>query len=469
MRRAKIVCTIGPSSSSRRILERMVRAGMNVARLNFSHGSHEEHARAFKNIRAVSRRQKVPVAVLQDLKGLKIRVGALRDGAVVLKKNTTVTLTVQNRTGDAGVIPVTYSRLVQDVKKGDVILMDDGLIRLRVTDKGRGRLTARVVEGGFLREKKGVNLPGVRISGATFTEKDKKDLEFGVKTGVDIVALSFVRSESDIVRVKKWLKKLKAGTPVIAKIERPQALENIDGIIRSADGLMVARGDLGVEVSPEKVPLIQKELIKRCNEAMKPIITATQMLESMTGHMSPTRAEAADVANAVLDGTDALMLSAETSIGKYPVESIGMMDRIIRHTETNLPAIPPFEEIVSSTFAQAIAESACVSAMDIQAEAIAAFSRTGFTALLVSNLPPRVQIVGFTASEDVQRRMSLYWGVNPHIMKFPGSIDDMIVTSEKALLKKGFVKKGDAIVIIATSPFAPGGKTNIMKIHKVGY
>ncbi|MEE8328379.1 MAG: pyruvate kinase [Thermodesulfovibrionia bacterium] len=488
MRRVKIVCTIGPSSSSKKTINELIKAGMNVARLNFSHGTHKEHRRAVGNIRKAGIKFNVPVAVLQDLKGLKIRVGSFKNGFIILKKNSTLVLTVKDIIGDSKQISVSYPRLIKDVKIGDKILLDDGLLQLKVTGKGKDRLITKVIEGGVLREKKGVNLPGTTISGAVFTKKDQKDLEFGLKMGVDYIAMSFVHSKDDIMKVKNWLKKRNADIPVIAKIERPQALENIDEIIQISDGLMIARGDLGVEVPPEKVPLIQKDLIKRCNLAMKPVITATQMLESMTEHMRPTRAEAADVANAVLDGTDSLMLSAETSIGKYPVKALKMMDRIIRFTETGkIQALSHHDYIfqplasasrlgrqadspeAKNTFAHAIAEAACISAMDIKAKAIAAFSRTGFTALLVSKFRPYVPVIGFTVKERISRKMNLYWGVIPQIMKFPHSTDEMISETEKALLKNGMVEKGDSIVIIATSPFALGGKTNIMKLHKVAF
>ncbi len=467
MRKAKIICTIGPASSSKSIIDKMVKAGMNVARLNFSHGTHEEHKRAIKHLRHASRKYYLPVAILQDLKGLKIRIGAVKNGVAVLKRNSTLSLTTEKIAGDNEKISVSYPNLVNDVKTGDKILIDDGLIKLRVTGKTKKGLTARVIEGGVLRENKGLNLPGTRISGGIFTSKDKADLKFGIQIGVDYVAMSFVRSGKDVVRVKNWLKKHDKEIPVIAKIENGQALENIDEIIDVSDGIMVARGDLGVEVPLENVPLIQKALIEKCNAAMKPVITATQMLESMKEHTSPTRAETADVANAVLDGTDALMLSAETSIGKYPFEAVKMMDKIINYTEMH--KVEGYSShIVSKSFAQAIAEAACISSMDVKAKAIVAFSRSGFTALLVSKFRPHVPIIGFTVSEDIQRRMNLYWGIIPHMMKFPDNTDEMIAESEKALLQKDIVKKGDAIVIIATSPFALGSKTNIMKLHKVG-
>ncbi len=487
-RRVKIICTIGPASNSKKTIHQMVKSGMDIARFNFSHGTHKEHGRSVQYVQEAALKYNAPVALLQDLKGLKIRVGALKDGVVILKKNSTVTLTTKKIRGDNRQIPVSYPYLIRDTAVGDTILMDDGLLRLKVTGREKGKLITKVIEGGILREKKGVNLPGTTLSGSVFTKKDRKDLEFGVKLGIDYVAISFVSSKKDILKVKNWLKKRKADIPVIAKIERPQALEEIDKIIAVSDGLMIARGDLGVEVPPEKVPLIQKSLIEKCNREMKPVITATQMLESMTVHMSPTRAEAADVANAVLDGTDALMLSAETSIGSYPVKALKMMDRIISFTETGKIQVLSHHDYIpqplasasrlgrqadspeaKKTFAQAIAEAACMSAMDIKAKAIVCFSRTGFTALLVSKFRPGVPIIGFTVKEDIRRKMNLYWGIFPEIMNFPSTTDEMISETEKALLKKRLVKKGDSIVIIAASPFASGGKTNILKLHKVGF
>lgn len=439
---------------------------MNIARLNFSHGTHAEHEKVVKRIRAAESENSPPVAILQDLKGLKIRIGPLPSGPVMLKTGSVLTLTVKKVSGDSGEVQVMYPGLIRDTKTGDTILMDDGLLELRVIKKERHRLLTRVIEGGLLREKKGVNLPGSAISGAIFTKQDREDLKFGISIGIDYVAISFVRSKQDILTVKKWLKKNDADIPVIAKIEQPRAVDNIDGIIAVSDGLMIARGDLGVEMNPERVPLIQKEIIRKCNAAMKPVITATQMLESMTEQMRPTRAEAADVANAVLDGTDALMLSAETSIGKHPQKTLVMMDRIIRHTESQRSKSAA-HDIVSGSFPQAIAEAACNSAADIKAKTIVAFSRSGFTAQLLSAFRPEVPITGFTIDERTCRKMSLYWGVSPYTMKFPGHTDEMIAVSEKTLLEKRIAKKGDAIVIIASSPFTLGGNSNIMKLHKI--
>jgi pyruvate kinase len=467
MRKAKIVCTIGPASSSEKVICQMIKAGMNVARLNFSHGTYETHKKAFHTIRSGARACNSAVAILQDLKGLKIRIGFIKDGSVTIEKGSALTLTTRKILGDSREIQVLYPHLIKDLMIGSAVLIDDGLIQLKVKRKEKDTLITEVVEGGILKEKKGVNLPGVRISAQTFTKKDMEDLAFGIKLGVDYIALSFVCTKDDVLKVKNYLKKHKANIPVIAKIETRQALDNINEIIDVSDGLMIARGDLGVEVPTEEVPLIQKRLIAMCNSALKPVIIATQMLESMTEHLRPTRAEATDVANGVLDGADALMLSAETSVGKYPAEAIKMMDRIISFTETHSMKNSP-GDIISESFAQAIAEAACSTAMDIKAKTIVAFSRSGFTALLVSKFRPHVPITCFTGSEDIYRRMSLYWGISPHVMKFPDNTDKMISESEKALLKKGIVKKRDAIAIIATSPFAQGGKSNIMKLHRVG-
>ncbi|MBI4653642.1 MAG: pyruvate kinase [Nitrospirae bacterium] len=473
MRRVKIICTIGPSSNSKRVIHELIKAGMDSARLNFSHGTREEHQRVIKTIREGSKRYNSPVSIIQDLAGPKIRVGSIKDGHVMLSKGSVLSLTTKDIEGSSEQLSISYPYLIKDTKVGDRILLDDGLIQLKIIEKRKARLITKIIEGGLLREKKGVNLPGVKISAPAFTEKDKKDAEFGIKMGVDYIAMSFVRSKEDILNLKSWLKRHGADTPVIAKIEKPEAVKNINGILELSDGIMVARGDLGVEIPPEEVPLIQKRLIYEANRSMKPVITATQMLESMTEHLRPTRAEATDVANAVIDGTDALMLSGETAVGKYPVETLKMMDRIINFTETGYSITtessqPTARHSRFTNFAQAIAESACISAHDIKAKVIVAFTRTGFTALLASKQRPQVPIIAFTTTKDVQRRMNLYWGIKPLIMGFPHSTDEMIYKSEKALLRNGIVKKGDSIVIIATSHFALGEKTNIMKLHRIG-
>lgn len=471
-RKAKIVCTIGPSSASREVISSLIKNGMDVARLNFSHGDHKAHRRVTELIREGSRRYSRPVAILQDLQGIKIRVGTIENGAVELKKGKKLLLLPGEGLGNKEKIYVSYPALLRDAKKGDRILLDDGLIQLSVLGRKRDGLLTKVVEGGVLRERKGVNLPGVKLSVPPFTEKDERDLFFGITMSLDYVALSFVREALDIRRVRKWLKDRGQQIPLIAKIEKPEALSNIEEILSEVDGIMVARGDLGVEVPPEEVPLIQKRLIDEANKRDKIVITATQMLESMTEHLRPTRAETTDVANAVLDGTDALMLSAETAIGKYPVDALKMMDRIITYTERqNLEANSSHLTIHESritNFAEATADASCRAAEDIGAKVIVAFTQSGFTARLLSKFRPRVPIIAYTPHEKIRNRMCLYWGVTPRIMRLPSTTDEMIREIERSLIEKGITKKGDGIVIISCSPLPAHGKTNFMKLHRIG-
>ena len=464
--RAKIVCTIGPSSSNRAVLFQLIKKGMDVARLNFSHGSHESHREAITLIREGSGKFKAPVSILQDLQGIKIRVGLFENSEIELRKGSTVYIRPGEGTGSEDTLFVSYPALLKDAKKGDRILLDDGLMQLRVTGKSRESLTAKVIEGGTLKNRKGVNLPGMKISHRSFTDKDRKDLEFGLKMAVDYVAISFVREARDITEVKDWLRQRGKNIPVIAKIEKPEALLNIDRILDVSDGIMIARGDLGVEVAPEEVPLIQKALIRKANSKGKLVITATQMLESMTENPRPTRAEATDVANAVIDGTDALMLSAETASGEYPVESFLMMDRIIRHTEQTQRPTSGYSR--GNSYAEALADAACNASDDIGAKVLVAFTRTGFTARLVSKFRPKVPIIAFTPDHAVMARLPLYWGVTPKYMKPLTSTDQMLREVEKALLAEKIVKKGDRIVIIASSPLSTTAKTNFMKLHQIG-
>ncbi len=465
-RKAKIVCTIGPASSSRELLDLLVKNGMNIARLNFSHGDYETHKKRFKLIREISTQLKIPVAILQDLQGVKIRVGQMEGGAVELKKGRTILLSPGEGIGNQNEIFISYPLLSKEVKIGDKILLDDGLIQLRVIDKKKNSLKAKVIEAGILKDRKGVNLPGIKLSVRSFTEKDEHDLLFGIKMGIDYVAISFVREAEDIIKVKEWLKKRRKYLPIIAKIEKPEALSNIDSILSEVEGIMIARGDLGVEISPEEVPLIQKSLILKANQKGKIVITATQMLESMTEHLRPTRAETTDVANAVLDGTDALMLSAETAAGKYPVEALKMMDRIIRHTEYLKSVESSF--LRRDIFVEAAADAACRAAEDINAKVLVAFTQSGFTAMLISKLRPKVPVIAMTPDEKIMRRVNLYWGIKPMIMKLPSTTDEMIKGIEKVLLTEKIVKKGDNIVITSSSPLSTRGKTNFMKLHKIG-
>jgi len=464
--RAKIVCTIGPASSSRAVLFHLIKSGMDVARLNFSHGSHSSHREAIRLIREGSKKFNKPVSILQDLQGIKIRVGLFRNGEVELRKGSSLSIHPGEGTGDSGNIFVSYPALLNDAKKGDLILLDDGLMQLRVTGKSKEALIARVIEGGVLKNRKGVNLPGMKISQRSFTDKDMRDLELGLKMAVDYVAISFVRTARDITVIKDWAQKKGRGIQVIAKIEKHEALLNIDDILDASDGIMIARGDLGVEVAPEEVPLIQKALIRKANNKGKIVITATQMLESMKENLRPTRAEATDVANAVLDGTDALMLSAETASGEYPIEAFLMMDRIIRHTEQTEKIASDY--IRGNSYAEALADAACRASDDIGARVLVAFTRSGFTALLVSKFRPKIPIIAFTSDHAVMARLPLYWGVIPKYMRPLANTDQMFREAENALLKEKIVKKGDRIVIIASSPLSTKAKTNFMKLHQIG-
>lgn len=472
IRKSKIVCTIGPATASREMIHSLIKNGMDVARLNFSHGDHAFHKKIVGFIKEESKKLGKPVAILQDLQGIKIRVGLVEGGGVELKKGAEIFLHSGTMVSNGRDIFISYPALKRDAKAGDKILFDDGLIQAYVTGKTKDGVKAKIIEGGVLKDKKGANLPHTKTTLSSFTEKDRKDLAFGLKIGADYAALSFVRRVQDIKAVKVWLKSRNKDIPLIAKIEKPEALRNIDKILDEVEGIMIARGDLGVEMSPEEVPLIQKSLIKRANGKGKLVITATQMLESMTGHTRPTRAEATDVANAVIDGTDALMLSAETATGKYPLDAVKMMDRIIRYTESGFPVYEHLHlsELDShfSDFSGAVAEAACSAAEDIKAKAIVAFTQSGFTARLVSKFRPKSPIIAFTPKADVRRRMSLYWGVNPFLIRHMSNTDEMIREVEKSLLNSGVARKGDSIVITAGSPLWTKGTTNLMKLHKIG-
>ena len=465
-RKAKIVCTIGPASAGKEVIFSLIRNGMDVARLNFSHGDYATHKRFMELIREGSRKYGRRVAILQDLQGIKIRVGHIEGGEIELKRGSEVLLIPGHGVGKQGRIFISYPALLKDTKSGGRILLDDGLIQLSVLGKTRNALRTKVVEGGLLRDRKGVNLPGVKISAVSFTKKDKKDLLFGIRMNVDYVAVSFVRDADDVRKVRRWLLEKKEQIPLIAKIEKPEALCNIEEILSEADGIMVARGDLGVEIPPEEVPLIQKGLIDKANKKGKIVITATQMLESMTEHLRPTSAETTDVANAVLDGTDALMLSAETASGKYPVSALKMMDRIISYTESIREGESSY--IRGNAFAEAAADAACRAAEDVKARVLVTFTQSGFTAGLVSKFRPRVPIIAFTPDEKMGRRLCLYWGVTPKIMKLPKTTDEMIENVEKSLLDERIVNKGDRIVITSSSPLSTQGKTNFMKLHRIG-
>jgi len=465
-RKAKIICTIGPASSNKKVISALIKEGMDVARLNFSHGSHEQHGKFIKLIRELSKKYKRNVSIMQDLQGIKIRAGIFKGGQIELKKGSEVSILPGSGEGDPKNIYVSYPMLLRDAKKGDRILLDDGLIQLRVKNKTNKALVTSVIEGGILRDKKGVNLPGMKLSQRSFTEKDRRDLDFGLHMNVDYIAVSFVRTAHDITTVKNIISKKGLNIPVIAKIEKPEALINIDAILDESDGIMIARGDLGVEVSPEKVPLIQKDLIVRANSKGKLVITATQMLESMTNHLRPTRAEATDVANAVIDSSDALMLSAETASGAHPLEAFRMMNRIISFTEKTQKRMSSY--IRGNSYAEALADAACSAAEDICAKVLVAFTRSGFTASLVSDFRPATPIIAFTPDKAVLSRLPLYWGVIPKYMRPLKNTDHMLREVERVLIREKIVKSGDRVVIIASSPLSSKGKTNFMKLHQIG-
>ncbi len=469
MRRTKIVCTIGPATASPDRIRDLIQAGMNVARLNFSHGAHEEHAQIIARIREAAAQDGTPVAILQDLQGPKIRLGTFRQGRAQLVEGTDFTLSTRPVEGTASQASTTYDGLPRDVKVGDRILLADGVIELRVLEAGRETVRCRVVAGGEVGDHQGINLPNVSVSIPSVTDKDRDDLSFGLAQGVDAVAVSFVRGPGDVREVKELIARAAGDLPVIAKLEKPEAIQHLDGILQVADGIMVARGDLGVEMPLEEVPLIQKSVIRKAREHALPVITATQMLESMIAHPRPTRAEASDVANAILDGTDAVMLSAETATGEYPVEAVRVMARIALEAERALPQFVEARALARvSAFPDVISEAACRAASEVSARAIVAFTQSGFTARLLSKYRPHVPILAFSPSDAVRRRLCLHWGVVPMIMGYVEDLDELVDQIERTLLGQRAVAKGDPLVIVAGAPLRVRGITNFIRLHQVG-
>jgi pyruvate kinase len=469
-RRAKIVCTIGPASRSAGMIDRLVRAGMDVARLNFSHGAYDEHALTVTLIRAASARYQKPIAILADLPGPKIRTGALEGGRpVTLRTGQRFTISTATLRGDAQGVSVNYPRLTAEVRKGDRILLSDGLIELRVESSSGKRILCRVVSGGELGEHKGVNLPGVRLGVPALTPLDRKHLAFALRTGVNYIGVSFVRRAQDILDAKAAVARHgKKGTPIIAKLEKPEAIDNLESILEVSDGVMVARGDLGVEMSPERVPVVQKMVIARAREALVPVITATQMLESMTEHPRPTRAEASDVANAIFDGSDAVMLSGETAAGRYPIESVAMMDRIVREAESHITRFARPHPGARITVPDAVADMICRASEELDMKVVAVFTESGSTARLISKHRPRPPIIAFSTNQATRRKISLYWGVQPRTCVLVSDVEDMAAHAEKRLLEEKLVKRGDVVGIVAGTPFGIGGTTNLVKFHVVG-
>ncbi len=472
-RRNKIVATVGPSSSSREMLLALMQAGADVFRLNFSHGQHAALAETVALIRDLSRDRRRAVAILGDLQGPKIRAGMMRGGSMDLTAGQVVVITTDDVLGENGLIPTTYQALPQDVKVGDRVLLDDGLLELQVEKVQDGQVHCRVLVGGILTNRKGMNLPGVNVSAPALTEKDLVDLEFSIDHEFDYLALSFVRSAADVVQLKELLYKRQSAMRVIAKIEKPEAVERFDEILEVSDGIMVARGDLGVEIPPEQVPLIQKRIIRQCNLAGKPVITATQMLESMVHSPRPTRAETSDVANAILDGTDAVMLSAETASGKYPVEAVAMMVRVAEDVARD-PQLqerlfhPLSEQSGYRRLPEAIGQAACRVAESVGAAAILAFTQTGSTAALVAKYKPPVPVFAVTPSHFVRRRMALYAGVRSLRVDIEGDTEAQIRSVEEAVLDAGVLQKGDVVIITMGSPVSDPGTTNLLKIHRLG-
>ncbi len=471
--RAKIVCTIGPASDSPEMIEKMILAGMDVARLNFSHGTHEGHAKVVQYIRAASKKLGRPVAILQDLQGPKIRVGHFKNGPVNLVNGAKFTITKRDIDGDETIVSTTYKELPGDVKPGDMLLLDDGLIYLKVVQTDGTDVLTEVVNGGILKDHKGINLPGVNVSTPSLTEKDTEDLMFGLEQDVDYVALSFVRKPEDILHIKKIIQSKGKNTPVVAKIEKPEAVACMDAIVAVTDAVMVARGDLGVEMKTEEVPSIQKRLIKLCNKAGVPVITATQMLESMIQNPRPTRAEASDVANAILDGTDAVMLSAETASGKYPIEAITIMKKIIQLIEQEMPVdYSRRRRSGNETLPtqEGIAVVSCSLAELIDADAIVCITMSGATGRIVAKYRPHKPIIAITHSEKVLNQINLVWGLRGLLVPdLKSNIDESVLQIEKIILDRGYGKKGHTMVITAGLPFSGRGVTNSVRVEMLDY
>ncbi len=470
-RATKIVATLGPATSSTEALTALIHAGVDVVRLNFSHGTHDEHAAMYTMVRTIARALGRSVAVMQDLQGPKIRTGTLVGGLpITLHDGATFRITTDPVAGTTDRVSTTYQHLPTDVQPGDRILLDDGHLELHVRAVEDTDVVTTVVHGGLLREHKGINLPGVTVSTPALTEKDLADLAFGVALGVDYVALSFVRTPHDVRLARAALKRLNATTPIpiIAKIEKPEALDDLPGIIDAADGVMVARGDLGVELTPERVPSAQKRIIRLANERGKVVITATQMLESMTMNPQPTRAEASDVYNAILDGTDAVMLSGETAIGAYPIQTVQMMQRIAAQAEIGLPDWHVRSIRSRQTASRAIAEAAVRLACDVHARALVVVTRTGYTARLVSSLRPPMPILVLTESVAVYHSLALWWGLQLLHGRFERTADATIAAFEHTLVTEGHLRERDLVVIVGSSLRITDARTNVIKLHMVG-
>lgn len=472
-RNTKIVATVGPACDTPEKLNQLMEAGVDVFRLNFSHGDHAGKATIINTIRELSNKRQQAVGILGDLQGPKIRTGLMKSGGMELVAGSEVVITNDDILGEGVRIPTIYKALPTDVVKGNRILLDDGLLELEVLGSDGRDVQCRVINGGLLKDRKGINLPGAKVSAPALTEKDREDLEFCISQEVDFIALSFVRKASDVLELKEIISAKNSAIHVIAKIEKPEAVANFDEILSVTDGIMVARGDLGVELSPEKVPMIQKMIIQKCNAVGKPVITATQMLESMVNNPRPTRAETSDVANAILDGSDAIMLSAETASGKYPLEAVQMMVQVAQDVErdhgcsnqefSEIPKDPDYPQLT-----EAIGQAACRVAEGIGAAAILAFTQTGKTAALVAKYRPALPIFAVTPSPSVCRRLALSSGVRPIRVDIEGDTEAQIRSVDAAVRSTGCLKQGDVVIITMGSPLSDAGTTNLMKIHRLG-
>jgi len=474
MRKTKIVCTIGPASESVEMLEKLIEAGMNVARLNFSHGDYEEHGARIRNIRTAAEKLGKNVAILLDTKGPEIRTHTMENGAIELQAGSELIVSMQEVIGTPEKISITYPGLIDDINVGSTILLDDGLIGLEVVDvdKEKQEIKTIVRNSGTLKNKKGVNVPGVSVKLPGITEKDAKDIVFGIEQGVDFIAASFVRRASDVLEIRELLEEHNAThIQVIPKIENQEGVDNIDEILEVSDGLMVARGDLGVEIPAEEVPLVQKELIRKCNQLGKPVITATQMLDSMQRNPRPTRAEASDVANAIFDGTDAIMLSGETAAGSYPVEAVQTMHNIASRVEKALDyplILSKKSKSASMTITDSIGQSVAHTALNLNVAAIVTPTVSGYTAKMISKYRPKAPIVAVTSDDKVCRKLALVWGVYSRKGEIATTTDEMLDIAVRESLNTGIVKHGDRVIITAGVPVGETGSTNLMKVHVVG-
>jgi len=469
MRRAKIVATLGPATSSLEAIAGLIEAGMDVARLNLSHGGHADHLRTYDNVRAAADHAGRGVGILVDLQGPKIRLGRFASGPVLLENGAEFIVTTDDVPGDSSVVSTTYEGLPEDVTPGDLVLVDDGRIALEVTEVRGANVHTRVLEGGRVSDNKGFNLPGVAVSVPALSEKDREDLRWALRTGADLIALSFVRSAADVADVHAIMDEEGVRLPVLAKVEKPQAVDNLEEIIAAFDGVMVARGDLGVELPLEMVPLVQKRAIQMCREAGKPVIVATQMLDSMAVANRPTRAEASDVANAVLDGADALMLSGETSVGDHPSLVVETMSRIIEHVEAEaLGQLPSLADAWTGSTARAVTHAAVDVAHGVDASHLIAFTETGSSARLIARWRSRTPLLAFTPNQRVRSQLALVWGVETFLAPKVHHTDDMVVQVDKALLDIGRATIGDRVVIVAGVPPGVPGTTNGMRVHKMG-